>query len=98
MVYDEKLDVFLSRDLHTRLQIAASMPPPPPPPPKKSKSRGKDRSRNSRGKMQQQVLVQQQQMGYSQAIPVQEFITEDGQICYITDGLEHSNVSTWFCN
>jgi hypothetical protein len=87
MVLDDKLGVHLSRSLQTRLEITASMPPPPPPPPRKSK-RGRDRS-GGRGKR----TPQQQQVGYSQAIPVQEFITDDGQICYITNGVDPNSVS-----
>lgn len=86
MVFDEKLGIHLNFELHQRLYIASTMPPPPMP---LSKSRSRKNRRGSgRGRYPPPSSTIT-----SDSYPIQQFITEDGQLCYVANVVDGHNVS-----
>jgi len=93
MVYDEKLEVYMNQELQSRLETAASMPPPPPPPLIKVSNRANTnrkrfKSTTNRGNRYSQPSATITS-GHPSIQGMQEFITEDGQICYVITDPSH---------
>ncbi|OXA52824.1 hypothetical protein Fcan01_12252 [Folsomia candida] len=87
MVFDEKLGIHLNFELHQRLYIASTMPPPPMP---LSKSRSRKNRRGSgRGRYPPPSSTIT-----SDSYPIQQFITEDGQLCYVANVVDGHNMGS----
>jgi hypothetical protein len=87
MVFDDKLGIHINFELHQRLFMAATMPPPPMP---LSKSRNR---KNRRGSTRSRYSQPSSTITSQDAYPIQQFITEDGQVCYVANVIDPS-VST----